>query len=280
MCLYNRYHCTCHHRLTNKIVLFICLATFLFGATTATINQFRFTPIEGVDKNLSATATSVVLIGGLVSAFLGPELAILGKDWFDAAFIGSFLLLSTCFVLTFLLLWFYQANHAPKIKQKQSGRGLKIIIKQPVFIVAVSSAAAGYVVMTASPMSMYVIDGFSLTQTKFVIQSHVIAMFLPSLFTPMIVELFGLSKMMIIGIMLYLVCIVISYTSHSLNNYWMALILLGLGWNFLFIGSTSLLPHAYNNLEKCKVQPVNDFLIFNMQAMASPSAGWFVFNFD
>lgn len=260
-----------------------CLSTFLFGATTATMNQFRFAAIESVDENLSATATSAVLIGGLVSAFLGPELAILGKDWFDTTFVGSFLLLSICFVLAFLLLWFYQPNHAPKAKQKQSGRSLKNIIKQPVFIVAMSSAAVGYVIMsyimTATPVSMHVIDGFSLTQTKFVVQSHVIAMFLPSLFAPIIVKLFGLSKMMIIGIMLYLVCIVIGYTGHSLNNYWMALILLGLGWNFLFIGGTSLLPRAYHEDEKFKVQSINDFLIFSMQAMASLSAGWFVFNF-
>ncbi|SMN13994.1 putative membrane protein [Bathymodiolus heckerae thiotrophic gill symbiont] len=265
-----------------KSFYLFCLATFLFGATTATMNQFRFAAIESVDKSLSATATSAVLIGGLISAFLGPELATLGKNWFDTAFVGSFLLLSICFVLAFFLLWFYQPNHTPTAKQTQSGRSLKIIIKQPVFIIALSSAAVGYVIMsyimTATPMSMHIIDGFSLVQTKFVIQSHVIAMFLPSLFAPMIVKLFGLSKMMIIGIVLYLACIIVGY-SHSLHNYWIALILLGLGWNFLFIGGTSLLPRAYHDLERFKVQSINDFLIFGMQAIASLSAGWFVFNF-
>jgi MFS family permease len=118
----------------------------------------------------------------------------------------------------------------------------------------------------------------SLMQTKFVIQSHVIAMFLPSLFAPIIVKLFGLSKMMIIGVVLYLACIIIGY-SHNLSNYWVALVLLGLGWNFLFIGGTSLLPRAYHDSEKFKVQSINYFLIFGMQAIASLSAGWFVFNF-
>uniref|UniRef100_UPI0034DF9593 MFS transporter n=1 Tax=Candidatus Thiodubiliella endoseptemdiera TaxID=2738886 RepID=UPI0034DF9593 len=265
-----------------KSFYLFCLATFLFGVTAATMNQFRFATIESVDKNLNATATSVVLIGGLVSAFLGPELAILGKDWFDTAFVGSFLLLSACFLFAFLLLWFYQSNQIPSIQQKQSGRSLRTIVKQPVFIIAISSATVGYVVMsyimTATPMSMHIIDGFSLEQTKFVIQSHVIAMFLPSLFTPMVVKLFGLRKMMIIGIILYLACIVIGY-SHSLHEYWAALILLGLGWNFLFIGGTSLLPHAYHENEKFKVQSINDFLIFAMQGIALLSAGWFVFNF-
>ncbi len=265
-----------------KSFYLFCLSTFLFGVTAATMNQFRFAAIESVDENLSATATSAVLIGGLVSAFLGPELATLGKDWLDTAFVGSFLLLSICFIVAFLLLWFYRSDYVSEPEQKQSGRSLGVIIKQPVFIVAVSSAAVGYVIMsyimTATPISMHVIDGFSLAQTKFVIQSHVIAMFLPSLFTPIVVKLFGLSKMMIIGIILYFACIIIGY-NHSLTNYWAALILLGLGWNFLFIGGTSLLPKAYHDIEKFKVQSVNDFLIFAMQAMALLSAGWFVFNF-
>jgi Na+/melibiose symporter-like transporter len=195
----------------------------------------------------------------LVSAFLGPELATLGKDWLDTAFVGSFLLLSICFIVAFLLLWFYRSDYVSEPEQKQSGRSLGVIIKQPVFIVAVSSAAVGYVIMsyimTATPISMHVIDGFSLAQTKLVIQSHVIAMFLPSLFTPIVVKLFGLSKMMIIGIILYFACIIIGY-NHSLTNYWAALILLVLGWNFLFIGGTSLLPKAYHDIEKFKVQSV------------------------
>jgi len=133
--------------------------------------------------------------------------------------------------------------------------------------------------MTATPMSMHVIDGFSLSQTKFVIQSHVIAMFLPSLFTPLIVKLIGLRKMMLIGIMSYFACIAIAYLGHEFNNYWISLVLLGIGWNFLFIGGTSLLPQSYNESEKFKVQSLNDFLIYGLQALASLSAGYFVFNY-
>ncbi|SFV77126.1 putative membrane protein [hydrothermal vent metagenome] len=260
-----------------------CMATFLFGITTATMNQFRFAAIESVSENLRATATSAVLIGGLVSAFLGPELATLGKDLFDTSFVGSFVLLSGCFFLAFAFLWFYQQTMVTDETQDIPARGLSVIIKQPVFIIAMSSAAVGYIVMsyimTATPMSMHIIDNFSLEHTKFVIQSHVIAMFLPSLFTPFIVKLLGLSKMMIAGVLLYFVCIAIAYTGHALDNYWMALILLGLGWNFLFIGGTSLLPSTYREHEKFKVQSLNDFLIFSLQAIASLSAGWFVFNF-
>ena len=260
-----------------------CFSTFLFGITTATMNQFRFAAIESVDKDLSATATSAVLIGGLISAFLGPEIATLGKDLFDTTFVGSFALLSSCFIIAFGLLWFYQQTDITIEIQDNDARPLSTIIKQSVFIVAISSAAVGYVVMsylmTATPMSMHVIDGFSLEQTKFVIQSHVIAMFLPSLFTPFIVKWLGVSKMMLTGILIYFVCVALAYSGHALNNYWLALILLGLGWNFLFIGGTSLLPRAYNDNEKFKVQSLNDFLIFGIQALASLSAGWFVFNY-
>jgi MFS family permease len=269
--------------LQSQSFYLFCTATFLFGITTATMNQFRFAAIESVDCHLSATATSAVLIGGLVSAYLGPEIALLGQDLFSTQFIGSFALLSLCFVLAFVLLWFYQPNHVTSTNHSSSGRELRNIIRQRVFIVAMSSAAVGYVVMsyimTATPMSMHVIDGFSLEHTKFVIQSHVIAMFLPSLFTPWIVKLLGLSKMMIVGVLLYFICVAIALSGHALDNYWMALILLGLGWNFLFIGGTSLLPQSYTDSEKFKVQSVNDFLIFSLQAVASLSAGWFVFNF-
>ena len=260
-----------------------CIATFLFGITTATMNQFRFAAIESMAHNLSATATSAVLIGGLVSAFLGPELATLGKNIFETTFIGSFVLLSGCFLVAFALLWFYQQTNIIEKSQDTPTRSLQTIIKQPVFIIAMSSAAVGYIVMsylmTATPMSMHVIDGLSLEKTKFVIQSHVIAMFLPSLFTPIIVKFLGLRKMMLTGVLFYFICIAIALSGHALDNYWIALILLGLGWNFLFIGGTSLLPQSYNEQEKYKVQSVNDFLIFSLQAIASLSAGWFVFNY-
>ena len=123
-------------------------------------------------------------------------------------------------------------------------------------------------------------DGFSLEHTKFVIQSHVIAMFLPSLFTAMIVKYLGLSRMMILGVIILFASAAIAYMSQSLNSYWWSLILLGLGWNFLFIGGTNLLPRSYNENEKFKVQSINDFLIFGFQAFAALSAGWFVFNYS
>ena len=269
--------------LSESFMLF-CFSSFFLGATVATMNQFRFAAIESVDINQQTTATAIVLLGGILAAYLGTEIATLGSDWFEGDFVGSFVLLALFFVLAFVLLCFFQPAEKFQEQVDKSRRPLIEIIKQGSFIVAASAATTGYVVMsfvmTATPVSMHVMDGFSLEHTKFVLQSHVIAMFLPSLFTAMIVKFLGLSRMMILGVILFFISVTIAYLSHSLNNYWWSLMLLGLGWNFLFIGGTNLLPRSYNENEKFKVQSINDFLIFGFQAFAALSAGWFVFNYS
>ena len=269
--------------LSESFMLF-CFSSFCLGATVATMNQFRFAAIESVDINQQTTATAIVLLGGILAAYLGTEIATLGSDWFEGDFVGSFVLLALFFVLAFVLLCFFQPAEKFQEQVDKSRRPLIEIIKQGSFIVAASAATTGYVVMsfvmTATPVSMHVMDGFSLEHTKFVLQSLVIAMFLPSLFTAMIVKFLGLSRMMILGVILFFISVTIAYLSHSLNNYWWSLMLLGLGWNFLFIGGTNLLPRCYNENEKFKVQSINDFLIFGFQAFAALSAGWFVFNYS
>ncbi|MGE4593998.1 MAG: MFS transporter [Gammaproteobacteria bacterium] len=266
-----------------SFVLF-CLVSFGFGVTFATMYQFRFAAIESVKSDQRATAAAVVLLGGLASAYLGTEAATLGRDWFSVEFVGSFLLLALLMVVAFILLLFFKPAKKFSTQENRSKRSLSEIIKQSVFLIAVSSAITGYVamsfIMTATPVSMHIMDGFSLEQTKHVIQSHVVAMFLPSLLTALIVKYIGISRMMLAGVILLFSAIIVAYIDRSLGNYWLALILLGLGWNFLFIGGTSLLPRAYNENEKYKVQSINDFLIFGFQAIAALSAGWFVFNYS
>jgi len=126
-------------------------------------------------------------------------------------------------------------------------------------------------------VSMHVMDGHSLGHTKWVIQSHIVAMFLPSLVTAWIIKKIGLSRMMTTGLVAYVICIVIAFAGTEVSNYWVSLVLLGIGWNFLFIGATTLLPQCYKPSERFKVQAVNDFVIFGTQAVASLSAGWFIF---
>jgi len=269
--------------VVSSFVLF-CLISFAFGATFATMYQFRFAAIESVDVDQRASATAVVLLGGILSAYLGTEVATLGRNWFQTEFVGSFLLLDLLFVVAFLLLSMFVPAKKFNPDKGHSKRKLSEIMTQGVFLVAVSSAITGYVVMsfvmTATPVSMHVMDGFTLEQTKYVIQSHVFAMFLPSLFTAVIVKHTGISRMMLMGVIILIFAIIVAYQGHDLVHYWFSLILLGLGWNFLFVGGTSLLPRAYSENEKYKVQSLNDFLTFGFQATAALCAGWFVFNYS
>ena len=274
----------CIFSIVNKSFYLFCFASFCLGGTVGVMQQFRFAAIESVELELRPKATAVVLLGGIVSAFLGTEIATLGKDYFDTDFVGSFIILSLLFIIAFILMCFFKP--AEKFKQQidNSKRSLIDIIKQGSFIVAVCAATTGYVVMsfvmTATPVSMHIMDGFSLHHTKSVLQAHVIAMFLPSLFTALIVKYLGLTRMMLLGVIFFFASVFIAYSSHALNSYWWSLVLLGLGWNFLFIGGTNLLPKSYNENEKFKVQSINDFLVFGLQAIAALSAGWFVFNFS
>ncbi len=258
-----------------------CSATFLFGVTSACAMQFRFAAMESVSEDLVPKAASNVLLGGIVAAILGPEVAVYGKDLLATEYAGSFLLLAVLFFICLIVLLPFKNPVMTTTTVSSSQRSLKEIAQQPLFWVAILSATVGYAVMsfimTATPVSMHVIDGHSLQSTKWVIQSHILAMFVPSLVAAWIIAKLGVSRMMIVGLFAYILCIAIAYTSHHLNHYWVSLILLGIGWNFLFIGGTTLLPRTYQPSERFKVQAVNEFIVFGAQAIASLSAGWIIF---
>ncbi len=258
-----------------------CLSTFLFGATYSCVMQFRFASMESVNEEMIPKAASMVLVGGIAAAFLGPEIAVFGKDLLKVEFAGSFILLAGLFIIAMIFLTGFRNPIAQESTEDNPQRPLKEIFKQRIFWVAILSATIGYAVMsfimTATPVSMHVMDGHSLGHTKWVIQSHIVAMFLPSLITAWMIKKLGLTKMMITGLLAYLICIAIAFAGKDLGNYWVSLILLGIGWNFLFIGATTLLPQTYKPSERFKVQAVNDFVIFGIQAVASLSAGWFIF---
>lgn len=258
-----------------------CVSTFLFGVTYACVMQFRFASMESVSEELIPRAASMVLIGGIAAAFFGPEIAVLGKDILKVEFAGSFILLAGLFAIALLFLTGFKNPITQNTANESPQRPLKEIFKQRVFWVSILSATIGYAVMsfimTATPVSMHVMEGHSLGHTKWVIQSHIVAMFLPSLVTAWIIKKLGVSKMMITGLIAYVICIAIAFAGKHLGNYWVSLILLGVGWNFLFIGATTLLPQCYKPSERFRVQAVNDFVIFGTQAVASLSAGWFIF---
>lgn len=263
--------------------LLFCFGTFLLGSGLAYVQQYRFAAMESVSPDLMASAAAKVLLGGLAAAIIGPELAMWSKDSFSQAFAGAYFSLGGLYVVVGLLLFLYRPNHQQIEKQTGSGRPLTEIMQQPVFWVALLSATIGFAlmsfIMTATPISMHTHDGHSLTDTKWVIQSHIMAMFLPSLFSGWLIKRFGVAKIMIAGLLAFSLCIVIALIDRSLLNYWLALVLLGIGWNFLFVGGTALLPQSYSDNERFKVQALNEFSVFSIQAIASLSSGWVLYQF-
>ena len=133
--------------------------------------------------------------------------------------------------------------------------------------------------MTATPLDMHAVQGHSLSDTKWVIQSHIIAMFLPSLFSGRLMAVLGFRGLISLGVIAYTICLGIALSGQQLHHYWWALILLGIGWNFLFVGGTALLPQCYQPAERFRVQSVNEFAVFGCQAVAALSSGWVITQF-
>lgn len=254
-----------------------CLSIFLFGPTIASVQQFRFAAMESCQPKYAGRAVSILLFSGLIAAFLGPEIAFFSKDFHSIEFAGSFAALSCLLLLAIGFLLYF---HNPLSEQKQeesTGRPLGEIAKQPIFILSLMSATVGFSVMsfimTATPISMHVLNGFDLAQTKWVIQSHIIAMYLPSFFTGFLIERFGHQRILIAGIFALFLCLGVGFVGAQYLHFWSALVLLGIGWNFMFVTATTLLPRSYQAEEKLKVQGFNDSVMFTCQAIASLSAG-------
>lgn len=261
----------------------LLLTTFLLGGTLAATQQFRFAAMESVPPELMSKAASRVLLGGLVAAYLGPELSTLGQQLKPGSFQGSFWLLAGINLIALMIMLGYREIDRCEDQLQHSVRPWKTLLMQPVLWAAILAAAIGFavmsLVMTATPLHMHVVNGHGLEETKWVIQSHVMAMFLPSLVFPWLERRFGLSTLLMLGIAAYLLVVVVAFTHYELSNYWTALVLLGLGWNFLFIGGTTLLPQSYREGERFRVQALNEFIVFGVQAVAAVGSGWLMFRF-
>jgi len=259
----------------------LVICAFLLGIVMSAIQQIRFAAMESVGVEMMPKAASTVLLGGLVAAILGPELITLGQIFTDQAFVGAFYLMTALLVLCSLLFTGIDNTHVVSAKHVDTGRKLSVIARQPVFILAVSASVVGYAlmsfIMTATPVHMHVQEAYSLQDTKWVIQSHIFAMFFPSLFSGWLISQIGTSKIIYLGLSAYITTILISLTGSEWLNYWSALVLLGIGWNFLFVGGTVLLAQSYQPSERFKVQGLNEFLVFGCQATAALSAGIFLY---
>lgn len=270
--------------IQGDFVLLIIAAGFL-GFSMAFVAQLRFAAIESlVDSEDTPKAISILMVGSMFAAIIGPEMAAVGQNWIASphGFAGSFLGLSGLIFIAIVVISRLSPIDIIETEQQKSSRPLSAIIKQPIFIISVSAGAIAYgvmsYVMTASPLSMHQIDGHDLQATKWVIQSHILAMYLPSFFTASLIAFFNVRKLMAVGTSLYLLVVIVALSGQQVMHYWWAMVLLGIGWNFLFTCGTVLLPESYQNNERFKVQASNDFLIFFVQALASLSAGWILFS--
>lgn len=253
-----------------------CLATAGIGVNIALVQQYRFAAIESVAAANASKAVSFLLVSGIAVAFLAPEIAMQTKGVFEQVFAGSFLAMTLVSLAGFVALCFYQNVSVGDKTTQGKPRHWWVVAKAPVFWVAVLCGVVGYgvmsYIMTATPLSMRHHE-FLLSDVKWVIQSHLLAMFAPSLVTPWLIKRFGLLSVLFAGLVAMLMCVVVALFEPRLLHYWLALVLLGVGWNFLFVGGTALLATSYHEPERFRMQAINDFSIFGMQAIASLFAG-------
>jgi MFS family permease len=257
------------------------LGCFILGAGVAFSHQYRFAAVETVNKDMAPKAISIILLAGIGSAFIGPNLANISKEIIsDHLYAGSYVALAILTLSSTIFLLFYEDNHRPSNFVKKNTRSYFELIGQPRFLQALIASSFAYAVMsflmTATPISMHVMEKISLAKTGLVIQLHIAAMFLPSLITGNLIKKFGHSKIMYSGVLLFSITILTSLFEQNFMNYLIALIFLGFGWNFLFISGTSLLVLSYKEEEKFKAQGFNDLIVYTVQAIASLSAGIFI----
>jgi len=251
----------------------------LVGLATAFAQQYRFAAADAGDTAFRAKAISWVMIGGVAAAIIGPQTVILTRDLLSPIpFAGAFLSMAVLGLISIAIVSLLSgaARAAPPKASMQGGRSLGEIARQPRFIVAVVCGMGSYalmsLVMTAAPLAM-VACGLGEDNAALGIQWHVLAMFLPSFVTGSLIARYGVDVIITIGMALLAACGIVALAGIELVHFWGALILLGLGWNFGFIGATTMLTETYRPEERGKVQGLNDFLVFGSVAVASFSSG-------
>ena len=272
------------YAVSKNLFFFYCFSNLLIGVGFAFTAQYRFAAAESVSKKFIPTAISIILFSSMIGALVGPNVATFTKNFIsNSIYSGSYIFLSLLTIIPFFLLLFYvnesnKNNDNDEVIVDNNSRSYFVLISQPRFSQAIISSSIGYVtmsfLMTATPISMHLMDLISIGKTGFVIQMHIFGMFLPSLITGNLIKKYGHSKIMYFGVIILLLCILINFVNQSIYNYLFGLILLGIGWNFLFISGTSLLIISYKSAEKFKAQGFNDFFVFSTQAIGALSAGF------
>jgi MFS family permease len=256
----------------------LCASTFLQGASAAFAWYYRFAAADASHAAFRPKAISLVMAGGVIAGFLGPQIAKWTVHWFDpVAFAGVYVAIA---VLGFTSLVLVQALRIPGLssaERAEGGRPLRKIVRQPAYVVALLSSMFGYAVMTlvmsATPLAMLAC-GYQFSDSATVIQVHIIAMFLPSFFTGNLIARFGVLPIIATGALIELGCAVVNLAGVDFMNFLVANALVGLGWNFTYVGGSTLLTQTYVPAERAKVQASHDFAVYTATATAAASAGF------
>ncbi len=258
------------------------LGNFLIGSSQAFIHQYRFAASESVTKEFIPRSISIILLLGIVSALLSSNFAEYFKDFFpNNLFLGSYIFLSFTAIIPFFVLLFYKETKTSDNKSKFEIETIFRLLKNIKIIQSIVSAGLGYftmaIIMTATPLHMHLVNKFTLFETSIVIQLHVIGMFLPSLFSGDLIKRFGNTNIIYAGVGILFLSIFTNTFFDFYYSYMLGLILLGIGWNFLFVSGSSLLVVSYEEKDKFTAQGLNDFIVFSTQGIGSLSAGFLLY---
>ena len=267
--------------LINSFNLF-CLSNLAIGLSVSFAQQYRFAATESVETSNIPRAISLILLLGIVASLLGANIVSITKDFYMITYVGSYLAMSFLTIIPFFFFLFYQNEKKTESMEIRSQKTIFELLSNKNIQLSILSAGVGYTtmstLMTATPISMKMMHGFSLFSTGIVLQLHVVGMFLPSLITGDLIKRFGHKKMIYAGIIIMLSTIATHFTFETYYGYMIGLILLGVGWNFLFVTGTSLLVVSYNKEDKFLAQGLNDFVVFSSQSIGALSAGILLFS--
>jgi len=253
----------------------LCTGTLVTGAYNAFGIQYRFAAADAA-PDWRPKAIALVLAGGIAGGIIGPEATKVTKDLMALPFLASYLSLIGCALVSMLVVRFLRIPNERAAPNAVPGRPLSTLLRQPALVVAMIAAALGYgvmnLLMTATPLAMGH-AAHAYPAIAFVIEWHVIGMFAPGFFTGHLIARFGVLRVMMTGVACNLVCVAVALTGIDVMHFWWALTLLGIGWNFVFVGATTLLTEVCRPSEKALVQGVNDACVFATMALSSFSSG-------
>jgi MFS family permease len=265
--------------ITSHDFILFCVAAGIMGTQLAFQAQYRFAAAESVAGHQVPRAVANIMLGTVAATLIAPWLVVGLRNSVGAEYVGSYLVLALLYLLGGAVLLRYQEPVAPVAAAAEAPtRSAGELWRDPQIRLAILCAAAAYgtmsLIMTATPLSMHLNDGHSMEATTFVLQSHSLAMYAPSLVSGLLVQRLGIARLLLAGLVIEATCVLISGLGHSVMHYWAGLVALGLGWNLLFVAATTLLTRSYRPAERYRAQTLNDFVMFGVMGSVSLLAGF------